>query len=312
MYRPSTSNALGPVPPRWRQRKPATLHQGKQRLAAFFVGIPIAVMLVILVGPIAFNAVVSFFDWDLLGTPPEFSGVEQYQAVLSDPRYLASLGRTVLFVVITVGLEMVIGFAVAYLLYRHFSNLTVLQILFLLPMMISDVVAALAWRLLLSSETSLMNWLIGLLGVAPQQWLGPDWAFTVIVIVDVWMWTPFVVLVMFAAMQGMPRDVLEAGAVDGAAGWRQLRFILLPLLQPAILVILLFRTIISVRVFSTIWILTGGGPADRTAVLGIDIYRVAFQSFDVGLSAAIGMLLLGVSIVIGVLYVRLMRRDPIY
>lgn len=295
-----------------RSRTSATLAQSKQRLAAVFVGIPILVMVIILAGPIAFNAVVSFFDWDLLGAAPEFTGTQQYESVAGDPRYAASFGRTVLFVVITVGLQMIIGFAVAYLLYRHFSNLTILQILFLLPMMISDVVAALAWRLLISSETSVMNWLVGLLGVAPQQWLGPDWAFAVIIAVDVWMWTPFVVLVMFAAMQGMPKDVLEAGAVDGASGWRQLRYILLPLLQPAILVILLFRTIISVRVFSTVWILTGGGPADRTAVLGIDIYRVAFQSFDVGLSAAIGMLLLGVSIIIGVLYVRLMRRDPMY
>lgn len=277
-----------------------------------FIWVPVGVMGILLLGPIIFNAVVSLYHWVLLGNAPTFAGIGEYQQLVADPQYVQSLLRTVLFVVITVGVEMIVGFFVAYLLYRHFNRLTILQMLFLLPMMVSDVVAALAWRLILGANTSIGNWFLELVGIPAQQWFGPRWAFATISAVDIWMWTPFVVLLIFAAMQGMPHDVVEASALDGASGWQNLRYILIPLLKPAILVTLLFRTIIALRVFATVWVLTGGGPGDHTAVLGVEIYRTAFQSFDVGLSAAIGMLLLGLGIVIGTIYIRLMTRDPLY
>jgi len=114
------------------RRKPVTSTKSKNRLAMVFIWVPVGVMGILLLGPIIFNAVVSLYHWVLLGNAPTFAGIGEYQQLVADPQYVQSLLRTVLFVVITVGVEMIVGFFVAYLLYRHFNRLTILQMLFLL------------------------------------------------------------------------------------------------------------------------------------------------------------------------------------
>ncbi|MBE7159091.1 MAG: sugar ABC transporter permease, partial [Rhodospirillales bacterium] len=250
-------------------------------------------------------------DWVLTEGAPDYVGAQNFIDILSEARWITSLGRTLLFTCLAVGAEVLIGFGIALLLYQRFNDLRWLQALFLMPMMISEVVAALAWRLLLSGDGSLANWIMESLGLPPQLWLGPRWAFPSVVVVDIWQQTPFVVLVLFAALQGVPVTLLEAAALDGAGLIQRVRHVILPLLMPALSVVLIFRTVFALRVFTTVWILTGGGPGNKTAVLGIEIYRTAFQTFDVGIGAALSLIMLLISLVIALITMRATRRESL-
>jgi multiple sugar transport system permease protein len=273
--------------------------------------LPLFYVMAVTLVPLLFNAYASVQSWNFIQGPPFYVGLENYAEIIEDPRWLWSLLRTALFVVLAVSIELILGFFIAFLLYRRFNNIRWLQALFLTPMMISEVAAALAWRLLLSGNGSLVNWLVGLFGIEPQLWLGPDWAFASIVLVDVWQQTPFVILVIFAALQGVPTEQLEAAELDGANTWTKIRHVVIPTILPALSVVLIFRTVFALRVFTTVWILTGGGPGDRTAVLGIEIYRTAFGSFDIGMGAALSIMILILSVIMGVLYMRALRREAL-
>ncbi|AYY12483.1 sugar ABC transporter permease [Actinobacteria bacterium YIM 96077] len=295
----------------WRGRAASPLERHRARVAYGFILPALLVLAAILAAPIVFSLYVSLHDWTLFGDQPELIGLDNYVRALSDPAVLASFVRTALFVLITVGAQTVLGFGIALFLFREFGRLRLLGIVLLLPMMISEVVAGLGFRLILSHDVSLLNWLLGLVGIEPQVWLGSDWAFISVMAVDVWQHTPFVILVLFAAMQGLPQDVLEAAKVDGATGFTSVRHIMLPLLMPALLVVVMFRTVFAMRVFTPIYILTGGGPADSTTLLGIEIYRAAFQHYEMGYAAALSALMLLFSMAVGVLYIKLLSREAL-
>jgi len=283
----------------------------RERLGYMLLALPLFYVMAVTLVPLLFNAYASVQSWNFLQGEPLYVGLENYAELVEDPRWLWSLLRTAVFVALAVSIELLLGFLIAFLLYRRFNNIRWLQALFLTPMMISEVAAALAWRLLLSGHGSLLNWVVGILGIEPQLWLGPDWAFAAVVLVDVWQQTPFVVLVIFAALQGVPAELLEAAELDGAGTWRKIRHVIIPTILPSLSVVLIFRTVFALRVFTTVWILTGGGPGDKTAVLGVEIYRVAFGSFDIGMGAALSVVILVLSLVMGILYMRALGREAL-
>lgn len=289
--------------------RPVGLAGRRERVAFAFVLPALVVLTAVLAAPIIFSFYVSLHDWTLFGDEPRLVGLENYATAVSDRAVIAAFGRTAVFVVVTVGLETLIGFSVALFLFREFGRLRLLGVVLLLPMMISEVVAGLGFRLVLSYDVSLLNWIVGLVGVPPQVWLGPEWAFVSVMAVDVWQHTPFVILVMFAAMQSLPQDVLEAARVDGATGLANVRHVMLPLLMPALLVVVMFRTVFAMRVFTPVYVLTGGGPADSTSLLGIEIYRAAFQHYDMGYAAALSGLMLVFSMAVGALYIKWFSRE---
>jgi multiple sugar transport system permease protein len=295
-----------------RRGTPNPFERGRGRLAAQLLVGPLGITTLVILPAIGFNLYISFLDWKLLGGgKAEFSGLANYVKMFTDSTWLHTIGRTFVFVIGTVALEMVIGFMTALVLYRHFNNLKWLQAIVLLPMMISEVAAALAFKHLLGSDGSLLNWFVGLFGIPPQQWVGTTWAMPTVIMIDVWIHTPFVILILFAAMQGMPKELLEVAEVDGASLRQQVQHVMIPLLAPSILVVLVFRTVFAFRVFTTIWLLTGGGPANRTSVLGIEIYRSAFYYFDTSFAAALGVVLLVFSLVIAMVYTRLLDRESL-
>jgi multiple sugar transport system permease protein len=283
----------------------------RERLGYMLLALPLFYVMAVTLVPLLFNAYASVQSWNFLQGEPLYVGLENYAELVADPRWLWSLLRTAVFVALAVSIELLLGFLIAFLLYRRFNNIRWLQALFLTPMMISEVAAALAWRLLLSGHGSLLNWVVGIFGIEPQLWLGPDWAFAAIVLVDVWQQTPFVVLVIFAALQGVPAELLEAAELDGAGTWRKIRHVIIPTILPSLSVVLIFRTVFALRVFTTVWILTGGGPGDKTAVLGVEIYRVAFGSFEIGMGAALSVVILVLSVVMGILYMRALGREAL-
>ena len=285
----------------WRKRE--------ERLGHALLVPALLISSIVLVGPLLFNVYASFHDWSLIGTgDPEFVGFTGYVEALTDPRWTSTIVRTLVFVALTVGLQMVLGFAIAWFIFKNFPRSRAVKVILLFPMMISEVASALGWRLMLSGENSLVNHLLDSVGADGRLWFGPDLAFATVVWVDVWQQTPFVVLIMYAAMQGMPTEILESARVDGAARWNYIRNIVIPMVKPAIMVVLTFRTVMALRAFATIWVLTGGGPGQRTTVLGIDIYNVAFSRYDLGLAGVISVIMVLLSAVISYAYVRGLSR----
>jgi ABC-type sugar transport system permease subunit len=245
--------------------------------------------------PLLLVSVLSLFDWNLSrSATPVFSGLNNYARMLSDPEVLGAVGRTLLFTVESVVLQLVLGLGIALLFVRHSPVMGVVRTLFLAPMMVAPIFAAMVWRLLYSDDFGLLRYALLALGVEdPPSWLGdPAVALHAVVLVNVWQWTAFVVLFLLAALQSIPAELYEAARMDGAGAWRRFRFITLPLLRPAILAVALFRAVDAVKVLDIVYVLTAGGPGTSTQLVSFLVYRTGLGFFDLGYASAQALLVL--------------------
>ncbi len=218
--------------------------------------------------------------------PPRFIGLDNYLRLAGDERFWNALGNTLYFVGVSVSLELALGLAFALAVQRPFRGRAALYGVILLPWAVPTAVSARMWEWMYNSEIGVLNYLLG----APVNWLGsPAWALNAAILMDVWKSTPFVALLLVAGLQGIPRDLYRAAEVDGATRWTVLRRITLPLLAPVILVALIFRTIDAFRVFDSIYVLTGGGPANSTETLSIYAYKALFQSLEFGYGSTLAV-----------------------
>jgi multiple sugar transport system permease protein len=237
----------------------------------------------------------SAFDWSM-GTPwtqAKWTGLSNFATALTSPRVWSSLWTTLLFALVSVGAEMVLGIALALALEKPIRGIAFFRTLFILPMMIAPVAVGLAWRYMFDAQFGLINALLKLVGIAPQAWLAePGLAFAAIVIADIWQWTPFVFIMIAAALSNMDSSVVEASEIDGANRWQMITRIKLPMIMHVIAITLMMRLIDAFRVLEVIYVLTFGGPGDSTEILALHIYKTAFVGQQLGLAAAISLLLL--------------------
>jgi len=265
--------------------------------------LPAVIYLLILgIFPLLFSLYLIFHKWVLSsGKPPKFIGVDNFVRLFQDERFFIALGRTVAFAMSVVTVEFLLGLLIALLLVNHGRML--LRTFVLLPMIIAPTVVGLIWRFMFNSEIGVINFFFDMVGLESPLWLGdPTIAKFAIVLVDVWQWTPFIILILLAGLMSLPTDVEEAAYVDGANSWQMLWFIKLPLLRPAIFVALMFRAIDALRTFDTIFVLTAGGPNNVTEILSIYAYKVSFRFFEMGY----GTILAAVLLIIILLFSRLL------
>jgi multiple sugar transport system permease protein len=188
---------------------------------------------------------------------------------------------------------MVLGIALALALEHPVRGMAFFRTLFILPMMIAPIAVGLAWRYMFDAQFGLINAVLGLLGIAGKTWLAdPTLAFIAIVIADVWQWTPFVFIMMIAALAGVDSSVIEASRIDGARWWQQTFLVKLPMVMHVIAITLMMRLIDAFRVLEVVYVLTFGGPGDSTEILALNIYKTAFVGQQLGVAAAISVLLL--------------------
>jgi multiple sugar transport system permease protein len=245
-----------------------------------------------------------------LGTP--FVGLANYLEAFRDPLFLRALWQTVYFSVVSILAECVIGLGVALLLNQRFRGRNVTRGLVLLPWMLSPVVAAFTWAWLLNDAYGLVNFLLMKLGVlhGPVLWLGDvGWAMGTIIVVDVWREVPFVAVVLLAGLQSIPDELYEAARIDGATPGQSFVAVTLPLLKPSFMVALLMRTMIAIRLFELVFIMTKGGPASTTEMLATFTYKEAFIKFNMGYSAATSVIMLLLSLGISLVYIRTMGGE---
>ena len=246
------------------------------------------------------------------GGAPEFVGLANYFSIFGDDSFWHSVKVTLVYTGATVILEMVIGTALALVLIRLRRGRKLSRILFVIPFSLPPVVVGLMYLLILDRGNGILNYLLGLVGVEPVSWLGePSVALWTIISVDIWQWTPFVIISALAALESMPGDVLEAGIVDGASPRQLLRWIILPLIKPVLLVVALTRALTSLKVFDIVFVLTGGGPGRATETLSYNIYVDAFQRFDFGRGAALSWILILLAMVLSIPLVRAMLRSDV-
>lgn len=270
----------------------------------------VIIMLLVFGLPLAFSFYLSFQGWtatrSLFGGG--FVGLENYELLLTEPAFLGSLLLTVIYTVATVAAEMCLGMAVALLLNRELPLMKLARSLLIMPMMMTPIVAALCWKLLLDPEYGFVNFLLG----QDIVWLGePSLAPFSVALVNIWQNTPYVAILLLAGLRSLPTDPVEAAQIDGANRFQIFLSITLPALRPAILVALLLRTIFEFRTFDNVYVMTGGGPAGATNVLSIYTYSLTFGQFDFTLGSASSWIMLVTSVclcAVPVLFFRYMER----
>ena len=232
----------------------------------------------------------------------DFVGARHFAALPADPLVRAGLLNTTLFALLSVAAEMVLGFLLAYCVSRVVTGRVIYRTIFLLPILIPGIVIGAIWKLMYNPDFGVINQALGLVGLAGHDWLGDGrLAFVSVVAVDVWHWTPFVFLLLLAGLEALPQDPAEAARVDGASAWQELRYVTLPMMMPTIVVTLVFRLIVSFKVFDEIYLLTGGGPGTATEVVSFTIFRRFFTEDREGYGAAISVIVLFVLAVVSVL-----------
>lgn len=255
----------------------------------------VLVMLAGLMYPILGAVQLSFYDWSM-GTrfdTARFVGLAAFMEMLKSTQVWTSMGVTVAFVLIAVSVELVLGVALALFLEKPVRGMRFFRTIFVLPMMVAPICVGLVWRYLFDSNFGPVNQAFSALGLSPQVWLAdPVLAFTAMVITDIWQWTPFVLIMVLAGLQGLDESVIEAARIDGANRWQQIVRVKLPILKPILIVTLLARMIDGFRGLEVIYVMTFGGPGLSTELFSLHIFKAAFISQKLGYASALSILLL--------------------
>lgn len=226
-----------------------------------------------------------------------FTPMRNFQSLVDDDLFRIALWNTVVFAIASVIIETILGLALAILVASVTAFKGIMRTVLIIPVLMPPVAIGSMWKLMYSHDFGVFNQFITFLGFGPVNWLGStSLALISVIIVDVWHWTPFVFLILFAAVEGLPKEVIEAARVDGATNRDIVFKIIIPLLMPAIAVAVLFRTILAFKVFDQIFLLTSGGPGTSTEVVSLHLYKVFFAQNDMGYGAMLSLAIIASTI----------------
>ena len=274
--------------------------------------VPLVVLLVaVLIYPLAVAFWVSLHDYELTAIGQEqFIGLANYTGLLDNPSYWRAMTNTLTFVGLAVGLELVLGFGLALLLHGSVPLRHLFRSVLLTPMFITPIAVGLMFRFLLNSQLGVIPYILQTMGIR-VDWFGPRMALFSIVLIDVWQWTPFMLLLLLAGLESLPAEPFEAARVDGASGWAMIRHITIPLMRPVILAAVVIRMLDAFKVFEYVYAITRGGPGERTEVIQYHIYRVGFRFFRMGEAAAMAYTLIVITLVLVIVLFYVIRREQV-
>jgi multiple sugar transport system permease protein len=256
--------------------------------------------------PIAYTVYISFAEISLSTfAPSEWVGWDNYLTAIEDDRFWDSLWVTLVYLAFAMPLQMFLGFGIAFLINADWRGRGAVRALFIIPMVVAPVIAGGIWRMLLDPLWGVANFVLGIVGLGPIDWLGdPFWAMFTVILIDTWRWTPFVTLIASAALLALPRDVFEAAAIDGANWWTTLWRITLPLLVPVIAATFVVRWLGAVKMFDIAYAATHGGPGRATSVVNLFIYEEAFRGLKFAETAAMSVMILVLTMVLTAVFLR--------
>ncbi len=254
----------------------------------------------------------SLFEYDYIAGTRTFVALDNYRSIVSDPQFVRSVVNTTLFVALSTSSQTIAGLVLALLYYERFRGRRIATTITAFPMMLSTMVVSAAWRTLFHFDIGPLNVILQRIGLGRVGWLiNPDIALLSIVVVDLWQWTPFVFIMLQAALRTIPREYLEAARIDGNGTIGVVSRIVVPLLGPHLLTVALLRTIDTFRLFAKVYALTGGGPGNATETISYYIYREAYRYFNLGRAGAASVLAFGVIALVAAVYIpRLLKEHP--
>ena len=251
-------------------------------------------ILLISIVPVIISIIMSF-RLELLYNPDvsKWIGFRNFNDLFEDRRFWTSVKLTLLWSSVVVFIELLIGFVLALFLNKYEFLKNTIRTLLILPVFVSPIAMGLTWRYIFEPVSGLANWLINnFLGLEKIKWIAsPDFALGTLMFVDIWQWTPFVTIVFLAGLQSLPKDIIEASKLDSIKGFYYIRYIVLPMLTPLLIVILLLRLVDSIKIFDIVFIMTAGGPGSSTLLASVYDY-IIFNRGELGKMAAFGFLIL--------------------
>ncbi len=240
----------------------------------------------VIVFPWVFTIYMSMHDWKI-GQEREFVGLANFARLAKDARFIESVGHTLYFTALAVVLPLVFGTAAALIFNERFPLRGLFRAIFILPMMATPVAVALVWTMMFHPQLGVLNYLLSTVGLPPQLWVySPQTVIPSLVMVEVWHWTPLVMLIVLGGLAAAPTEPYDSAKIDGANGWQIFRHITLPLIMPFLLVAAVIRTIDALKAFDTIFVITGGGPGTASETINIFLYLQAFSFYNIGYASA--------------------------
>jgi multiple sugar transport system permease protein len=289
-----------------------TLERQERRFALALFAPAFLLLLLTTTAPLVFLAWNSLQNLDL-GMPwiKGFAGLANYTKMGEDPRFWNSLWLTVVYTASTVTLQVLVGLSLALLVLQIPKGQAILRVAAILPIVLAPVVVGLFWRtLVLAPDFGLVDLVTRALGLGSHNWLGdPQLALVSVIAIHTWQWTPFAFLVLLATLATLPPDVYEAARLDRASAWQRFRHITLPLIRPAVVMVVILRTMTALSAFAAIFAATGGGPGTATEILNLYAYRTSFTELNIGYGSALAMVLLAITLCVSWLLFR-RRRAP--
>lgn len=286
----------------------------KQGRLAFWLLLPAAIAVFgVIIYPMFRTLLVSLFQVNsALATVTPFVGLENYAHVLSDPQFWASLGRTLYFTLVSTGLELVLGLAVAGLLNAKLKARWLFRTIVVIPWAIPTIVNAAMWKGIYNAQYGALNALLTQLGIIKdyQVWLGdPTLALNMVILADVWKTVPLVAFFLLAGLTSIPTELYEAAKLDRASWPRIFRSIVLPMLVPSISIVLVLRTVEAFKVFDIIYAMTRGGPVNGTSTVAYFAYQTAFSDQNFGVGSALSYIIVIIILALSTTYLRLLRKS---
>ncbi|HWU28665.1 MAG TPA: sugar ABC transporter permease [Microbacterium sp.] len=264
----------------------------QRRWTAALLAAPLLIFAVCFVAyPLATGALTAFQDKTVYSPEETFSGLKNFGALFRDGDFVQAVVFTVLYTVVVVAVEVVLGFGLALLMHRVMPGKKLWFTLILLPIMIAPAMLGVMFRLLLNGDIGAVPAILEHLGVSVSLF-SPGSVIPLLIVLDILQWTPFTFLIIYAGLQSFPLELSEAAAVDGAGYWRTLRSVVLPVIAPVFIAAMFLRMIDALRTFDVIYVLTAGGPGGMTTTVSIYIYKTAFVSGDFGKAAAAALVML--------------------
>ena len=269
-----------------------------------FVGPALVFLIAFNIFPLFYNIYLSFTDAELSGGVTQLIGGRNYGVIFDDTRYGTALRTTGLFVVLAVATELLLGFALALALQKSFWGKPAITTILLVPMMLSPAVMGLYWNFILNGHYGVVNQALSVFGLFQPQWLtDPDLKLFSILMIDIWMWTPFMMLIALAGLNAIPNHLYEAAAIDRASRWTVFRRITLPLCSPLLFLAVLLRTTDALKQFDLVMAVTG--PNDRaTQTLSALLYQVMFRGYKIGLGSSYSIVILLIVIALATIFIR--------
>jgi multiple sugar transport system permease protein len=262
----------------------------------------------VIVFPWIFTLYMSVHDWNVSGTVT-FVGAENYRKLFTDQRFYEAVGHTLYFTVLAVVFPVGLGLAAALTFHREFRGRGFLRGIFIMPMMATPVAAALVWTMMFHPQLGVLNYLLGLVGLPPASWVyNASTVIPTLVIVEVWHWTPLVMLIVLGGLANLPAEPYEAAEIDGASAFQKFRHITFPLILPNLMIALILRTIDALKAFDTIYVISQGGPGTASETMNIFLYLQAFAFFKLGYASAVVVIFFTVVILLSLLLLHVRQK----